>query len=176
MAGKTKSKPGRLPTEADGTGKARALIKSLGLQLHPEGGHFREVHRSVETVQTGKGRRSALTTIYFLLRRGEKSVFHRVLSDEVWHFYEGAPLKLLRVGADFKSQETVVLGPTAKGSVQVKVIPRRDWQAAETTGDYTLVGCSVGPGFDFADFRMMREDARAAARLRKTFPSLIDFI
>lgn len=156
--------------------KARALIRRLGLQPHPEGGYYREIHRSGETVRTSRGRRSAVTTIYFLLARGGKSVFHRVLSDEIWHYYEGAPLRLLRVGADFRTRGTVVLGPSAKGSVQAYVVPRKDWQAAETTGDYTLVGCSVGPGFDFADFAMMRDDARAMRRLAKAFPDLAGWI
>ncbi|MEO7426173.1 MAG: cupin domain-containing protein [Fibrobacteria bacterium] len=164
--------------------EVRALIKSLGLQPHPEGGYYREIHRSAERVATRKGRRSALTTIYFLLARGQSSIFHRVLSDEVWHFYAGAPLRLWRVARDFRSREVVLLGPTpgigspsAREAMRhVAVIPRRDWQAAETTGDYTLVGCSVGPGFDFKDFALLRDDAKAAARLAKAFPDLSHLI
>ena len=156
--------------------KAKSLIRRLQLQPHPEGGYYREIHRSGERVGTARGRRAAITTIYFLLARDRKSVLHRVLSDEIWHWYEGAPLRLLHVGADFRYRESVVLGPSAKGSVQAFVIPRMAWQAAETTGDYTLVGCSVGPGFDFADFTMMRNDARAAAKLAKTHPDLTAWI
>jgi predicted cupin superfamily sugar epimerase len=156
--------------------KARSLIRRLGLQPHPEGGYYREIHRSAERVGTGRGRRAAITTIYFLLARGQKSVLHRVLSDEIWHWYEGAPLRLLHVGADFRFRETVVLGPSAKGSVQAFVIPRLAWQAAESAGDYTLVGCSVGPGFDFADFTLLRDDARAAAKLAKAHPDLSAWI
>jgi uncharacterized protein len=182
--------------------EARALIKKLGLMPHPEGGYYREIHRSAERVGTNKGRRSALTSIYFLLTRGQRSVFHRVLSDEVWHFYTGAPLRLWRVAADLRSREAILLGPTGatfavaasgrahsaqsasggrlassrEGAVQVAVIPRRDWQAAETLGDYTLVGCSVGPGFDFADFKLLRDDARAAKRMRKVFPDAVGLI
>ena len=136
--------------------RAKALIRRLGLKPHPEGGYYREIHRSAENVQTSRGRRSGLTTIYFLLARGQKSVFHRVLADEAWHWYEGAPLRLIRVGADFRSREKVKLGPVGKTDGQAFVIPRKDWQAAESLGDYTLVGCSVGPGFDFADFTLMQ--------------------
>ncbi|HKP97054.1 MAG TPA: cupin domain-containing protein [Fibrobacteria bacterium] len=162
--------------------RAETLIESLGLAPHPEGGYYREVHRAAERVRTGRGPRSALTTIYFLLLRGRKSVFHRVLSDEVWHYYEGAPLRLWRVAADFKTREALILGPTggkapkgpgaAQGSAQVAVIRCREWQAAESLGEYTLVGCSVGPGFDFADFKLLRDDARAAGKMRKAFPDL----
>jgi predicted cupin superfamily sugar epimerase len=88
------------------------------------------------------------------------------------------------VARDFRSLEAILLGPTqggasvpaAKVAVQAAVIPRRDWQAAETTGDYTLVGCSVGPGFDFKDFALLRDDAKAAARLAKAFPDLSHLI
>ncbi len=155
---------------------ARALIRRLRLKPHPEGGYYREIHRAGETVKTARGDRSALTTIYFLLARGQKSVFHRVLSDEAWHWYGGAPLRILHVDADLKLRKSVVLGPSAKGSVQAYVIPRKDWQAAESLGDYTLVGCSVGPGFDFQDFTMMRDDTRAAAGLKKAFPRLKNWI
>lgn len=156
---------------------ARALIRKLGLRPHPEGGHFREIHRSAGNVKTRKGPRSALTTIYFLLARGQKSVFHRVTSDEVWHFYAGAPLRLWRVSEDFKASERILLGPIAtgtpgRGKVPVAVIAAGDWQAAETAGAFTLVGCTVGPGFDFADFRMLRDDPRSADRMRKAFPAL----
>jgi uncharacterized protein len=154
--------------------RARALIRKLRLRPHPEGGFYREIHRSRESVETGKGRRSALTTIYFLLLEGQTSVFHRVLSDEVWHYYEGAPLRLWRVPSGMKKAEAILLGPVGGSgkAVQASVIPAKEWQAAETLGGYTLAGCSVGPGFDFADFTLMRDDTRSAARLRKAFPRL----
>jgi predicted cupin superfamily sugar epimerase len=150
---------------------ARALVRKLGLQPHPEGGFFREIHRSTETVAAPQGRRSALTSIYFLLARGQQSVFHRVTSDEAWHFYAGAPLRLWRVGRDFKTSERIVLGAPGRGRVPVAVIAAGEWQAAETTGAYSLVGCSVGPGFDFADFTLLRDEPRSAARLAKAFPA-----
>ncbi len=152
--------------------EARVLIRKLGLQPHPEGGFFREIHRSAETVQARQGRRAALTTIYFLLARGQKSVFHRVVSDEVWHYYAGAPLRRTRVSGDFRDSQRIALGPHGRGRVPVAVIAAGDWQAAETTGAFTLVGCTVGPGFDFADFRMLRDEPRMAARLSRAYPAL----
>ena len=151
---------------------ARALIRRLGLEPHPEGGFYREIHRAEGAVTTRKGRRSALTTIYFLLASGQKSVFHRVTSDEIWHFYAGAPLRLWRVPAGFGASERMVLGPPGRGRAPVAVIRAGEWQAAESAGGYTLVGCTVGPGFDFADFRLLRDDARAARKMGQSHPTL----
>ena len=167
-------KPAALPP------RAKALIRKLGLQPHPEGGFYREIHRSGETVSTRRGGRSAVTTIYFLLPRGARSLFHRVESDEIWHHYEGAPLRLLRLDPDFGGKEELRLGPLGakagrgKGMAPVAVIPRGHWQAAESLGDYTLVGCTVGPGFDFADFRMV--DARTGRKIRERFRGLGRFL
>ncbi len=156
--------------------RASALIRRLGLRTHPEGGYYREIHRSRESVSTRKGRRSALTTIFFLLERGQKSVFHRVVSDEVWHYYAGAPLRLWRVSKDFGTSERLVLGPPGRGRSPVAVIAAGEWQAAESAGDFTLTGCTVGPGFDFADFRLLRDDAAAGRKLRAAQPRLARFI
>ncbi len=156
--------------------KARGLIRKLGLKPHPEGGYYREIHRAAESVGTSKGRRSALTTIFFLLPEGQRSLFHQVTSDEVWHHYEGADLRLHRVSADMQSRESIRLGPVGGKVMPVTVIPSGDWQAAESLGTYTLVGCTVGPGFDFRDFTLMRDDARAAGRMRRVYPGLARFI
>lgn len=155
---------------------ASALIRRLGLLPHPEGGYYREIHRSRESVSTRKGRRAALTTIFFLLRRGQKSVFHRVVSDEVWNYYGGAPLSLWRVSKDFGTSERLALGPPGRGRSPVAVIAAGEWQAAESAGDFTLTGCTVGPGFDFADFVLMRDDAAAGRKLRAAQPRLARFI
>lgn len=155
---------------------ARALIRKLSLIPHPEGGHFREIHRAAEILDTARGPRAALTVIYFLLAKGERSLFHRVHSDEVWHHHAGAPLRLWRVSADFSAQEKFDLGPLRGKRNPVAVIPAGDWQGAEPTGDYSLVSCSVGPGFDFADFTMLRDDEHAAKRMRKSFPERDDLI
>ena len=129
--------------------RTKELIGVLQMQPHPEGGFYAEVFRSENVVRAKAGRRAAITTIYFLLRRGEVSRFHRVTSDEVWHFVEGAPLRLHQLGVKIASYELHAVGPV-KGRKQsaVAVIPAGDWQAAETTGEYTLVACDVGPGFD----------------------------
>ena len=96
----------------------------------------------------GADERSALTAIYFLLARGERSEWHRVASDEIWTFLEGSPITLLL--ADRSER----LAPLAEGGTPFIVVPRGEWQSAETTGDYTLVACFVAPGFEFADFEM----------------------
>jgi hypothetical protein len=157
--------------------RASDLIKLLGLRPHPEGGHFTEVFRSASTVDPtdGRTRRPAITTIFFLLRAGEHSALHRVSSDEIWHFYEGAPLELLWCDPLFAAVHRVNLGPVAGDRQPVAVVPAGDWQAARSTGDYTLVGCSVGPGFDFGDFRMLSEPGEIAT-LAARQPALAAFL
>lgn len=126
--------------------RARHLIETLELQPHPEGGWYREVFRSGARVvrERDGASRSALTTIYFLLVEGTFSAWHRVRSDEVWHFYEGDPLELLtRDGAT-----------RLDATNRVHVIPANVWQAARPLGAYTLAGCTVAPGFEFEDFEM----------------------
>ncbi len=136
------------------TSRAAELIESLGLKPHPEGGHYAEVFRSPHRVQTARGERSALTTIDFLLARGEFSAWHRVSSDEAWHLLEGGPLRLHVIAADFSSVETIELGITLRRHV----VPAGAWQAAEAIGDLAYVGATVGPGFEFADFSFGRDD------------------
>lgn len=149
-------------------GRAAELIDQLGLQPHPEGGHFREVFRSAGTVQPGDARtlRSALTTIDFVLARGECSAWHRVRSDEVWHVLEGGPLRLWLMSPALDAVEAVTLGRVdGRGATPRHSVPADWWQAAEPLGDYAYVGATVGPGFDFADFAFLRDDAAASARL-----------
>jgi hypothetical protein len=125
--------------------EAEALIARLGLQPHPEGGHFRETFRDA----AGPERRAFSTAIYFLLRAGEASRWHRVDAAEVWHFYRGSPLEL-RIGNAIH-----VLGPdVGAGHAPQMVVPAGMWQAARSLGDYTLAGCTVAPGFEFSKFEM----------------------
>lgn len=153
--------------------RVKELVRLLNLAPHPEGGLFAEVFRSPTKVKAKRGRRTAITTIYFLLRRGEGSRWHRVASDEIWHFIEGAPLKLHHVRPDFTGYQVHRVGPFRGRSKQpLAIIPAGDWQAAESSGDYTLVACDVGPGFDFADFEMARDDGASTARLRRRWPKL----
>ena len=158
--------------------RAAALIERLGLIPHPEGGHFREIYRSSSRVQPDDSRpaRAALTTIYFLLVAGEVSRWHRVSSDEVWHYYEGDLLELLSADPGFESVTRRVLGPVAESVRPVQVVAAGDWQAARTTGAFTLVGCTVGPGFDFDDFQMLRQLPDQAAAVERRHPDAAVFV
>ena len=158
--------------------RAVDLIETLGLIPHPEGGHFAEVYRSSARVQPpdGRGHRAALTTIYFLLAAGEVSRWHRVASDEVWHYYEGDPLELLIADAGFSKVTRRVLGPVDDEVRPVQVVAANQWQAARPMGSYTLVGCTVGPGFEFADFQMVDALPEEIAALRRCQPELATLI
>jgi predicted cupin superfamily sugar epimerase len=149
-------------------GRPAALIRDLALVPHPEGGYFGEVYRSPTPVEPadGRGSRSALTTIYFLLPFGSVSRWHRVLSDEVWHFYEGAPLELWMASPDGNAIRQIRLGPLEPGQQPVQAVPAGWWQAARSTGDYSLVGCTVGPGFDYRDFALAADRPDAPTQLR----------
>jgi uncharacterized protein len=152
------------------TGRPAALIRELALVPHPEGGYFGEVYRSPTMVEPadGRGSRSALTTIYFLLPSGSVSRWHRVLSDEVWHFYEGAPLELWVASPDGNNVRHWRLGPLAPGQQPVQTVSAGCWQAARSAGDYSLVGCTVAPGFDYRDFALAADQPNAPTRLRAT--------
>lgn len=142
--------------------RAQSLIAELGLQPHPEGGYYREVFRSESTVQPNDHRteRNALTAIYFLLVAVQHSAWHQVLSDEIWSHLEGDALELLCFDATTPLASTVALGRfAADGGVPIHVVPAGVWQAARPLGKYALLGCNVGPGFDFGDFRMASDDA-----------------
>lgn len=130
---------------------ADEIIETLGLEAHPEGGWFAETYRDF----SDSSDRGVSSLIYFLLRRGERSHWHRLHSAvEVWHYYAGAPLTLY-LSADGGTVETVTLGPDlAAGQRPQAVVPARCWQAAESLGEFTLVGCTVAPGFVFSDFEL----------------------
>lgn len=151
--------------------RAAQLIHDLELQPHPEGGYFREVYRS----PTELGDRSAVTTIYFLLKAGDISRLHQVDADEIWHWYEGASLHLLSLTPELNRLDTLTLGPPAAGRAPVQVIPAHHWQAAESSGAYTLVGCTVAPGFEFSGFRFMQETEKQAT-IRSAFPEAARFL
>jgi uncharacterized protein len=125
------------------------IIALLKLQPHPEGGHYRETFRDSATVNG----RAASTAIYFLLKRGERSHWHRVDAVETWHYHAGAPLRLEI--ADAGGRETITLGADlAAGQRPQGIVPMNAWQAAESLGDWTLVGCTVAPGFEFSGFEL----------------------
>ncbi|MCW5662735.1 MAG: cupin domain-containing protein [Piscinibacter sp.] len=152
--------------------RAAALIRTLGLQPHPEGGHYREWFRSGASVQPGDGRgtRAALTCIDFLLRRGEFSAWHRVASDELWHLLEGGPLRLWLMPPTLERVEAVVLGA---GQPPRHAVPASWWQAAEPLGEFALCGASVAPGFEFADFAFARDDAPVREALQRLRPEAL---
>ena len=154
--------------------RAKSIIARLGLLPHPEGGYFSEVYRSDSTVRPDDDRpeRPSLTSVHFLLTRDDMSSWHVVRSDEVWHFYEGDSLELLVVDPATMSLSRKKLGRVGDGQAPVQIVPAGHWQAARTLGDYTLVGCTVGPGFVFEDFRLLRDDEVEGSKLRAAFPEL----
>jgi predicted cupin superfamily sugar epimerase len=158
--------------------RAAHLLEVLELSPHPEGGYFREIHRSELEVQPGddRGSRAALTTIYFLLVGGQPSRWHRVQSDEVWHHLEGDPLELLSADPRLERVGARLLGPYADDAEPVRVIEAGWWQAARSTGAYTLVSCTVGPGFVFEDFVLLRDVPPHADMVRRSHPLLAELL
>ena len=129
---------------------AAEVIRLLGMKPHPEGGHYIQTFRDSRTIN---GERAVSTAIYFLLARGERSHWHRVDAVEIWHWHAGSALMLsINDGAGTK---TIRLGPDlAAGERPQGIVPAHAWQAAESTGDWTLVGCTVAPGFEFKGFEL----------------------
>lgn len=158
--------------------RAQQLIRDLRLQPHPEGGWYAELFRSAVAVHPadGRGVRGGLTTIYFLLTRGQRSRLHRVTSDEVWHFYEGDPLQLTVCDARFDNLRDVTLGPLTGEAAPVHIVSANDWQAAKSLGEYTLVGCTVGPGFEFVDFAMLSDDGALAEQFLLKYPQRVELV
>jgi predicted cupin superfamily sugar epimerase len=154
---------------------AAALIARLRLQPHPEGGYFRETYRAAELVAAVGlparfgGARACSTAIYYLLEAGQRSRLHRIKSDEVWHFYAGDPLVVVELGADGALTETRLGLDLAGGAVPQHVVPAGTWFGAHPAAvpgggsRFSLVGCTVAPGFDFADFELARREALLAA-------------
>ncbi|HZX88237.1 MAG TPA: cupin domain-containing protein [Reyranella sp.] len=131
---------------------AQEVIARLGLQPHPEGGYFRETFRDTSRTEGG---RSVSTAIYFLLAAGEVSHWHRVDAVEVWHWHAGAPLELRIAADDAGPIEAYALGPDLMaGEEPQRIVPHGAWQAARSLGDWTLVGCTVAPGFEFHGFEL----------------------
>ena len=130
---------------------AADIIARLELKPHPEGGHYRETFRDARLDENGRARSTA---IYFLLARGERSHWHRIDVMEIWHYYAGDALNL-QIANDGCVPHLVRLGAElASGERPQAIVPASAWQCAETTGDWTLVGCTVAPGFEFATFEL----------------------
>jgi predicted cupin superfamily sugar epimerase len=147
------------------------IVRALALLPHPEGGFYRETYRAplvlphAAIARTHPGDRSACTAIHFLVPRGSFSALHRIASDEVWHFYGGAPLEIVEIDPDGVLTTTRLGGDLARGERPQHVVPRGAWfgsrvlEGTEARGDHALVGCTVAPGFDFADFELADREA-----------------
>ncbi|WP_255104709.1 MULTISPECIES: cupin domain-containing protein [unclassified Synechococcus] len=150
-------------------------MQPLQLKDHPEGGRYREVFRSKRRVITATSeRRCALTHIYFQLRPGERSLFHRVGSDEVWNLYQGRGLRLYSWDGTSDCPSCLMLSAEANSWCQV--IPAGFWQAAEPISETVLVGCTVAPGFEFTDFQLLQPDCAQAQALIGRDPAMARFL
>lgn len=155
------------------TKNAKYWIDHLKLQQHPEGGNFREVYRSHEFIHKKSlpnrysSFRNFSTSIYFLLESHNFSAFHRLKSDEIWHFYEGSPITIFYIFPNGDFGRMVLGRSPEKGQVFQALIPKGCWFAAKVDElhSYSLVGCTVSPGFDFDDFEMGKRN-----KLIKLFP------
>jgi predicted cupin superfamily sugar epimerase len=132
---------------------AADIIARLELKPHPEGGYYRETFRDSRADPQGRARSTA---IYYLLGRGDRSQWHRIDAVEIWHYYSGAALTL-QIANDGCAPHTITLGPdVGAGERPQAIVPVGAWQTAETNGDWTLVGCTVAPGFEFASFELAK--------------------
>ena len=135
--------------------EASTIIARLELKPHPEGGYYRETFRDARADAQGRARSTA---IYYLLARGDRSQWHRIDAVEIWHYYCGAALTL-KIANEGCTPHTITLGPdVGAGHRPQAIVPAGAWQAAESTGDWTLVGCTVAPGFEFAKFELANAD------------------
>jgi predicted cupin superfamily sugar epimerase len=129
---------------------AEEIIDMLALAPHPEGGHYRETWRA----EAAESERAAGSAIYYLLRAGERSHWHRVDAAEIWHYYAGAGLRLSVRSESGKTEEIRLGGDLAAGERPQVIVPKGAWQSAVSLGAWTLVGCTVSPAFEFANFEM----------------------
>jgi uncharacterized protein len=138
---------------------AADIIAGLELKPHPEGGYYRETFRDARTDAQGRARSTA---IYYLLARGDRSQWHRIDAVEIWHYYAGAALTL-KIANEGCAPHTITLGADVAGGERPQgIVPAGAWQSAESSGDWTLVGCSVAPGFEFARFELAAKDWQPA--------------
>ncbi|MEN8759507.1 MAG: cupin domain-containing protein [Desulfobacterales bacterium] len=149
-------------------------MDKYNLAPHPEGGYYAVVYESKQTVTSPvvNKERKAITHIYFLLLKGQVSLFHKVAHDEIWNFYEGDPIKLIKYNGS--SIEEDIIGSGC--SDYVSIVEGGNYQAAESTDRYSLVGCSVAPGFEFEDFSLLRDDLETKEMLLNEFPGYRKFI
>lgn len=151
----------------------QSIIERLDLSPHPEGGYYREIYRSKEKVRRPDDAsvRDAATSIYFLVPERIATNWHRVRSDELWHFYKGDPLVLEIIDREGHFSRQVLHNRLDSEAEFQQVVPANGWQRAYSRGDYSLVGCTVAPGFEFEDFEMVAPD-----ELVNQYPGLADEI
>lgn len=146
--------------------RALELIETLQLAPHPEGGHYRRVYESTKQVETNGVLRPALTSIQFLLTEGVSSRWHRVDAAEVWDWQEGSSIELLMYDANAHALSRVQLDTSVRGGQLLQVVPAGIWQSARSHGEYSLVNCSVTPGFVWSGLEMLDEQGSLAEELR----------
>ena len=155
--------------------RAEYLIRVLALEPHVEGGHYRRIYESTSQVPFGAEARprAVATSIYYLLRHGEISRWHRIDADEVWHWYEGEPLEMLRYDPRDRQLTIHRLGPVEQNTAPVFVVPAGCWQAARPLGAYALVGCTVAPGYEWRGFATLRDAMTIGEQLHEIDPDLL---
>jgi predicted cupin superfamily sugar epimerase len=146
--------------------RALELIDTLQLAPHPEGGHYRRVYESAKQVETNGVLRPAITSIQFLLTEGVCSRWHRVDAAEVWDWQEGSAIELLMYDPEAHALSRVQLDTSARGGQLLQAVPAGIWQSARTYGAYSLVNCSVSPGFMWSGLEMLDERSPLANELR----------
>jgi len=152
--------------------EASEIIHRLGLKKHPEGGYYREIFRSKQKVRWQNKTLSAGTAIHFLLREGDKSWCHRIPQDEVWHFYEGDPLELVCFSETGLNLKRIFLSSLNR----TYIVPGNFWQAARPLGKYSLIGCTVSPGFEFNMFEILSHFPEKKLLFKKKVKGISDFI
>lgn len=143
--------------------EVQGIIDALNLALHPEGGYYRETYRSNEFIRRSNGdKHSAGTGIYFLLPQNVCTNWHRVSSDELWHFYRGDQLVLEIIDGNERFHRRFLNDNPDGEIILQELVPKNCWQRAYSTGRYSLCGCTVSPGFEFEDFEMTEADELAS--------------
>ncbi len=142
------------------------IIQHLNLVAHPEGGYFKETYRAVEEIDCQQGKRNLSTNIYFLLKSGQKSAFHRLESDEFWYFHEGSILEVFIIFPDGEMKRELLGGDCLNVQKPQLLLPKGTWFAARCLDEgYTLISCLVSPGFHFDDFELAQRE-----ELQNSFP------
>ncbi len=147
--------------------RAEELISTLQLSPHPEGGYFRRIYESTKRTEVNGLERPTLTAIKYLLVAGVTSRWHRVDATEIWEWQEGSPLELSMFDPDARTLSRAQLDTSARGGQQSQVVPAGVWQSARSLGDYSLMDCSVSPGFVWKGFQLLEENSEVARQLRE---------